>query len=98
MIFVIVDNRRVPSAELMLNTKFGSNRTNRFEVIQFLENFSFSSAAVLDFGKWRFRPVRCLGGVKTKLRAKFGENRTNGSGVIQVSANVNMAADGHIGL
>ena len=33
-----------------------------------------------------------------KLYAKFGENRTNGSGVIQVSANVNMAADGHIGL
>ena len=39
------NHRRVPSAELMLNTKFGSNRTNRFEVIQFLVNF------ILDFEK-----------------------------------------------
>ena len=35
----------------MLNTKFGSNRTNRFEVIQFSVNFSFSSAAILDLKK-----------------------------------------------
>ena len=71
---------------------------NRFEDIQFLVYFSFSSAAILDLGKWRFQPVRCLGGVKAKLRAKFGENRTNGSGVIQVFANFNMAAGGHLGL
>ena len=84
----------------MLNTKFGSNRTNRFTVIHFfcLVNFSFSSAAILRFEKWRFRPVRCLGGVKTKRCAKFGENRTNGSGVISVFANYNMAAGGHLGL
>ena len=68
----------------MINTKFGAYRTNRFEVIQFLVNFRFSSAAILDFAKWRFCHFRCLGGVKTKLGAKFGENRTNGSGVIQV--------------
>ena len=82
----------------MLNTKFGSNRTNRFEVIQFLVNFSFSSAAILDFEKWRFWHLRCLGDVKTKLRTKFGENRTNGSGVIQVFVNFKMAAGGHLGL
>jgi len=82
----------------MLYIKFGSNRTNRFECIQFLVNFSFSSVAILHFGKWRLRPVRCLGGVNTKLRAKFGENRTNGLGVIQVFANFNMAAGGHLGL
>ena len=41
--------RRVPSAELMLSTKFGSNRTNRFEAIQFLINFSLLSAAILHF-------------------------------------------------
>ena len=82
----------------MPNTKFGSNQTNRFEVIHFLVILSFSSAAILHFGKWRFRPARCLGGVKTKLRAKFGENWTNGSGVILVFANFNMAAGGHIGL
>ena len=82
----------------MLNAKFCSNRTNRFEVMQFLVNFSFSSAAILRFEKWRFRPVRCLGGVRTKLRAKFCENRTNGLGVIQVFANFNMAAGGHLGL
>jgi len=38
-------------AELMLNNKFGPNRTNRFEVIEFSVNFSFSSAATLDFEK-----------------------------------------------
>ena len=32
-------------------TKLGAYRTNRFEVIQFLVNFSFSSAAILDFEK-----------------------------------------------
>ena len=68
------------------------------KVIQFLVNFSFSSAAILDFEKWRFRPVRCLGGVRAKLCAKFGENRTNGSGVIQVLVNFKMAAGGHLGL
>ena len=55
------DHSRVPSAELMLNAKFGSNRTNRFEVIQFLLDLSFSSAAILDFEKWRFWHFRCLG-------------------------------------
>jgi len=82
----------------MLNTKFGSNRTNRFEVIQFLLNFSFSSAAILDFEKWRFWHFLCLEGVKTKLHAKFGENRTNGLGVIQVFVNFKMAAGGHLRL
>ena len=77
------DHRRDPRAELMPNAKFGANRTIRFEVIQFLVNFSFSSAAILDFEKWQFWPIRRLGSVKTKLRTKFGENRTNGSGVIK---------------
>ena len=45
------DHRRISGAELMLNTKFGANRTNRFEVIQNLVNLSFSSAAILDFEK-----------------------------------------------
>ena len=40
---------RVPSAELMVNIKFGSNRTNRFEVIQISVNFIFSLAAILNF-------------------------------------------------
>ena len=80
----------------MTHTKFGAYRTNRFEVIQFLVNFGFSSAAILDFEKWRFWHFRCLGGVKTKLHAKFGENRTNGSGVIQVFVNFKMAAGGHL--
>ena len=78
------DDRLVSGAKWMINDKFGAYKTNRFVVIQFLLNFSFSSAAILDFEKWWVRPVRCLGGVKAKLCAKFGENRTNGSGVIQV--------------
>jgi len=92
------DHRRDPRAELMPNTKFGANRTIRFEVIQFLVNFSFSSAAILDFEKWQFLHCRCLGGVKTKLCVKFGENRANGSRVIQVLVNFKMAAGGHLGL
>ena len=49
----LCDHRRVPSAELMLNsnTKSGSNRTNRFEVIQFLVNFSFFVGGHLGFWK-----------------------------------------------
>ena len=82
----------------MIRAKFGAYRTNRFEVIQFLVNFSFSSAAILDFEKWRFWLIQSLGGVKVKLCAKFGENRANGSGVIQVFANFNMAAGGHVGI
>ena len=80
----LCDHRRVPSAELMLNTKSGSNRTNRFEVIKILVNFSFLSAAILDLEKWLFWPLRCLRDVKTKLCVKFSENRTNGLGVIYV--------------
>ena len=76
----------------MIHTKFGACRTNRFEVIQFLVIVSFSSAAILDFEKWRFCHFRCLVGVKTKLHAKFGENRTNVSGDIKVFVNFNMAA------
>ena len=68
----------------MILAKFGAYRTNRFEVIQILVNFGFSSAAILDCEKLRFLHFRCLEGVKPKLHAKFGENRTNGSGVIQV--------------
>ena len=47
----IWDNRLVPGAKRMIHTKFGAYRTNRFEVIQFLVNFSFLSAAILDFEK-----------------------------------------------
>ena len=83
----------------MINTKFGAYRTNRFEAIQFLVNFRFSSAAILDLKKngGLILPVseRCQ---LTKLLAKFGENRTNGSEVIQVLVNFNMAAGGHLGL
>jgi len=82
----------------MIHAKFGAYRTNRFEVIQILVNFVFSSAAILDFEKWRLWHFRCLEGVKTKLHAKFGENRTNGSEVIQVFVNFKMAAGGHLGL
>ena len=81
-----------------LHAKVGAYTTNRFEVIQILVNFGFSSAAILDFEKWRFWHFRCLECVKTKLHAKFGENRTNGSVVIQVFANFKMAAGGHLGL
>ena len=72
--------------------------TNRIEVIKILVNFGFSSAAILDFEKWRFWHFRCLEGFQTKLHAKFGENRTNGSGVIQVFVNFKMTAGGHLGL
>ena len=82
----------------MIYAKLGAYWTNRFEVIQILVNFVFSSAAILDFEKWRFWHFRCLEGVKTKLYAKFCENRTNGSGVIQVFVNFKMAAGGHLGL
>ena len=83
----------------MIHAKFGAYWTNRFEVIQILVNFVFSSAAILDFEKWRFWHFRCLEGFKTKRHAKFGENRTNGSGVIQVFfVNFKMAAGGHLGL
>ena len=82
----------------MIHAKFGAYRTNRFDVIQILVNFVFSSAAILDFEKWRHWHFRCLEGAKTKLHAKFGENRTNGLGVIQVFVNFKMAAGGHLGL
>ena len=90
------DHRLVPRAKWMTHTKFGAYRTNRFDVIQFIVNFSFSSAAILDFEKWRFWHLRCLGCVISKPCATFGENRS--SGVIQVFANINMAAGGHVGL
>ena len=87
----------VSVAKWMIHTKFGAYRTNRFEVIQFYVNFSFSSAAILDLEKLRFWHFRCLEGFKTKLHAKFGENRTNSSGVeIQVFVNFKMAAGGHL--
>ena len=82
----------------MIHAKFGAYRTNGFEVIPFLVDIRFSSAAILDFEKWRFWHFRCLGGVKAKLHAKFGENRTNGSGVIQIFVNFKMAAGGHLEL
>ena len=82
----------------MIHTKFGAYRTNHFEVIQFLVIFHFSSAAILDFAKWRLCHFRCLAGVKTKLHAKFGENRTDVSAVIQVFVYFKMAAGGHLGL
>ena len=98
MNFEILGHGLVPGAEQMIHTKFGAYRTNHFEVIQFLVIFRFSSAAILDYAKWRFCHFRCLGGVKTKLRVKFGENLTNGSRVIQVFVNFKMAAGGHLGL
>ena len=82
----------------MIHAKFRAYRTNRFEVIQILVNFVFSSAAILDFEKWRFWHFLCMEGAKMKLHAKFGENRTNGSGVIQVFVNFKIAAGGHLGL
>ena len=45
------DHRLVPGVKWMINTKFGAYRMNPFEVIQFSVNFSFSSAAILDFAK-----------------------------------------------
>ena len=45
------NHRLVPGAKRMIRTKFGAHRKNRFEVIQFLVNFSFLSAAILDFEK-----------------------------------------------
>ena len=44
----------------MIRAKFGAYRTNRFEDIQILLNFGFSSAAILDFEKRRFWHFRCL--------------------------------------
>ena len=82
----------------MKRAKFGAYWSNRFKIIQILANFGFSSAAILDFEKWRFCDFRCLEGVKTKRLAKFGENRANGSEVIQVFVNFKMAAGGHLGL
>ena len=82
----------------MIRTKFGAYRTNRFEYIQFLVNFRFSLAVILNFEKLRFWNFRCLSGVKTKLHVKFVENRVNGSGVIKVFVNLKMAAGGHLGL
>ena len=38
-------------AQWIIDTKFGAHRTNRFEVIHFLVNFSFPLAAILDFEK-----------------------------------------------
>ena len=77
----------------MIHAKFGAYRMNRFEVIQILVYFVFSSAAIMDFENGGFR---CMEGVKTKLQAKFGENRTNGSGVNQVFLNFKMAAGAHL--
>ena len=57
----------------MIHAKFGAYRTNRFEVIHILVNLGFSSAAILDFEKWRFWHFRCLEGFKTKLHAEFVE-------------------------
>ena len=82
----------------MIHTKFVSYRTNRFEVILFLVDFRFSSAAILNFEKLRLWHFRCLCSVKAKLHAKFGENRMNGVGLIQVFVNLEMAAGGHLGL
>ena len=41
----------VPCVDNMIHIKFDAYRTNRFDVIQFLVNFSFSSAAILDIEK-----------------------------------------------
>ena len=79
MSFEILRQQAFPGAKYMMHTKFGAYRTNRFEVIKFIVNFSFSSAATLDSEK--------IAGLtlSTKLCAKFGENRTKCSEVIQVS-------------
>ena len=38
----------------MVCAKFDAYKTNRFEVIQILVNFGFSSATILDFEKGSF--------------------------------------------
>ena len=68
------------------------------KLFNFLVNFGFSSAAILDFEKWLFRHFRCLGTVTAMLHAEFGENRMIGLGVIQDFVNFKMAAGGHLGL
>ena len=50
-ISTFLDHTLVPGAKWMICTKFGAHTMKRFEVIQFLVNFSFSSAAILDFEK-----------------------------------------------
>jgi len=44
---------------LFLPAKFGANRKYHFDVIQLLVEFSFSSAAIFDFEKFRFDASRC---------------------------------------
>ena len=73
-------------------TKFGANRKNRFEVINFFLNFSFSSAAILDFEKLHFCAFHSVDGVKTKLHTKFGEDQSHDSEVIEVLVNFKIAA------
>ena len=46
----------------MIHAKFGAYRTNRFEVIQILVNFVFSSAAILDFEKNAVLALTVFGG------------------------------------
>ena len=46
----------------MIPAKFGAYRTNRFEVIQILVNFVFSSAAILDFAKMAVLALPVFGG------------------------------------
>ena len=75
-----------------LPAKFGGYRTNRFKVIHFFVNFSFSSVAILDFEKLGFCAFHSVDGVKAKLHAKFGENQSNGSEVIEVFVNFKIAA------
>ena len=54
-----------------------------FRSYSFFVNFSFSSAAILDFEKLHFCAFHSVDGVKAKLHTKFGENRSNGSEVIE---------------
>ena len=82
----------------MIHAKFGAYRTNRFEVIQFLVNFSFRRRPswILKNGGFDSSAVWAVSCRLSKLCAKFCDNQTNGSGVIQVFANFNMAAVGHL--
>ena len=54
----------------MIRAKFGPFRTNSFEVIAMLVNFSRWLAAILDFAKIHFWPWNRLRGAEMKLQLK----------------------------
>ena len=54
----------------MLRKKFTANRTNHCEDIQLYVNFSFSSAAIVDFEQNVFLTLKLSGSVQMMLTAK----------------------------